>query len=142
MAIFVVFGGLWASGCVWLVLHLFFARPGDFGAIEHPWQPFILRLHGWTAMGSVFLLGWVTAQHVSDRWPQMTKRLSGLAIASVATILALTGYALYYTTDGLHDVAATVHEVLGGAAVIFALVHWRHYRGSRSALRWAGKRAA
>ena len=27
-------------------------------------------------------------------------------------VLVLTRYALYYTTEGFHDVAATVHEVL------------------------------
>jgi fucose 4-O-acetylase-like acetyltransferase len=123
------FGALWLSGCEWLVLHYFFAQPADFG--QHPWAPLILRIHGWIAVAAVFLLGWLTAQHVSDRWRQMIKRVSGVGIASVAAVLALTGYALYYTTDRLHDVAGTVHEVLGGAAILLALAHWRPHRRTR-----------
>ena len=92
-----------------------------------------LRIHGWIAVVSVFLLGWVTARHVSDLWPQTIKRVSGIAVAGVAIILALTGYALYYTTDRLHDVAGIVHEVLGMTAVLFALTHWRRYRPPVSA---------
>jgi branched-subunit amino acid ABC-type transport system permease component len=61
----------------------------------------------------------------------MVKRVSGVAIASVAAILAATGYALYYTTDRLHDLAAAAHEVLGGAAILLALVHWRPHRRAR-----------
>lgn len=125
------FGALWLSGCYWLVLHYFFARPSDFGPVQHPWAPLILRIHGWIAVAGVFLLGWLTARHVSDRWPHMIKRASGVAVASVAAALALTGYALYYTTDGLHDAAGVAHEVLGGVAILFALVHWRRHRLAR-----------
>jgi len=133
-AVFVAFGALWVTGCYWLVLRYFFARPSDFGPVQHPWGPVILRIHGWIAVLGVFLLGWVTARHVSDRWPQMIKRVSGIAMASVAAILGLTGYALYYTTDRLHDAAGVAHEVLGVAALLFALTHWRRYRpaGRRS----------
>jgi hypothetical protein len=128
LAVYATFGTLWAGGCIWLVLNYFFARATDFGAIQNPWAPLVLRFHGWIAVGSVFLLGWVTARHVSDRWPQMIKRASGLAIAGAATLLALTGYALYYTTDGLHDAAGAVHEAVGAVAVLFGLVHWRRVR--------------
>jgi hypothetical protein len=131
LAVMLTFGALWLTGCYWLLLHYFFARPSDFGPVQHPWAPTILRMHGWIAVAAVFLLGWITARHVSDRWPQMIKRVSGVGIASVAAILALTGYALYYTTDHLHDLAAATHEVLGGAAVLLALAHWRPHRRAR-----------
>jgi hypothetical protein len=127
-AVMVTFGALWLSGCFWLVLHYFFAQPSDFGPVQHPWGPVILRIHGWIAIASVFLLGWVTARHVTDRWPQMTKRPSGIAIAGVAAVLGITGYALYYTTDRVHDAAGVTHEVIGAAAFLIALTHWRRHR--------------
>ena len=127
----VAFGALWVTGCYWLVLHYFFAQSSEFGPVQHPWEPAILRIHGWIAVSGVFLLGWVTARHVSDRWPQMIKRVSGIAMASVAAVLGLTGYALYYTTDRVHDAAGVAHEVIGVAALLFALTHWRRYRPSR-----------
>jgi len=127
-AVIVAFGALWLTGCLWLVLHYFFAQPSDFGAVENSWSPAILRIHGWIAVSGVFLLGWITARHVSDRWPHMIKRASGISMATVAAILALTGYALYYTTDRLHDAAGVAHEIIGVAALLFALTHWRRYR--------------
>jgi hypothetical protein len=130
-AVIVAFGALWLTGCLWLVLHYFFAQPSDFGPLENPWSALILRIHGWIAVSGVFLLGWVTARHVSDRWPQMVKRTSGISMATVSVILALTGYALYYTTDRLHDSAGVAHEIIGVAAFLFALAHWRRYRPSR-----------
>jgi hypothetical protein len=130
-AVLLIFGSLWLTGCFWLVLHFFFARPSDFGPVQHPWAPVILRLHGWVAVGGVFMLGWLTASHVTDRWPHTVKRVSGVAIAGLGVVLAVTGYALYYTTDRIHDSAGFVHEVLGGAAVLFALTHWRRYRVAR-----------
>ncbi|HUI62625.1 MAG TPA: hypothetical protein VLX90_20520 [Steroidobacteraceae bacterium] len=131
--IFVVFGTLWGTGCYWLVLHSFFARPSQFGPAQHPWEPGVLRVHGWLAVASVFLLGWITARHVSDRWYQSARRTSGLAMVGIAALLALTGYALYYTTDALNDWAALVHEALGVPAILFALIHWRRYRVSAAA---------
>jgi hypothetical protein len=49
-------------------------------------------------------------------------------MAGVAAVLALSGYALYYTVDNLHDFAAIIHELIGAAAILFALTHWRRYR--------------
>jgi len=119
------FGSLWLGGAYWLALHFFFSKPSDFGALEHPWAPSVLKAHGWIAVASVFLLGWVTARHVSDRWSQSAKRTSGIAIVGVAAVLAVTGYALYYTTDHLHDLAGLAHEVLGAGAILLALAHWK-----------------
>jgi hypothetical protein len=123
-----IFGALWLSGCAWLVLHFFFSQRSDFGPVESPWSPTLLRVHGWIAVVSVFLLGWVTARHVSDRFFQAQRRVSGLSMVTLAVILALTGYGLYYTTGHLHGVAAIVHETIGGLAVLFALVHWTRRR--------------
>ncbi|HZO23466.1 MAG TPA: hypothetical protein VFB37_13265 [Steroidobacteraceae bacterium] len=137
MAIYIVFGALWVSGCLWLLLHEFFTHPGDFGPLPNPWEPAVLRLHGWIAVTAVFLLGWITARHVSDRWGQTIKRPSGLAVVGVAVVLVLSGYALYYTTDGLHDIAAAAHEMLGAAGLLFALLHWRRYRPRTAARKLA-----
>jgi hypothetical protein len=137
-AVIVTFGLLWASGCWWIVLHHFFMSITDFGPTPHPWAPIVLRIHGWLAVGGVYLLGWISAAHVCERWAGMVKRTSGVAMATLAGLLLITGYALYYTTDRLHDGAGFVHQVLGVAAILFALTHWRRYRAVRRSRLLAG----
>src|SRR5262245_46370698 len=97
---------LWVSGCVWMILNYFFATNGEFGPVPHPWQPGVLKMHGWIAVLSVFLLGWISSGHILERWRQPRNRLSGFSLAGLAILLTATGYALYYTTDQLHTVAA------------------------------------
>ncbi len=124
---------LWLSGCAWLAAHYFFAQVTDFGVLPHPWEAPLLHLHGWLGGAGVFLLGFVTARHVTDRCLQPIRRLSGWSMVGVAALLLLTGYALYYTTGGVHDGAALLHEVIGAPAILFAITHWR--RGAAAAAR-------
>ena len=116
---------LWLSGCAWLIAHYFFPAATDFGPAPNPLEPWLLRIHGWVAVGGVFLFGWITSEHISDRWRKPQNRLSGLSLAAFVSILTVSGYALYYTTDHLHDVSAALHEVLGALVIVFALTHWR-----------------
>jgi hypothetical protein len=115
---------LWTSGSAWLVAHFAFPTLTEFGPAPNPWEPVLLRIHGWVAVGGVFLLGWITAGHISDRWRRARNRVSGFSLAGLAVVLTVSGYGLYYTTDRLHDVAAVIHEVVGAAAIVFALTHW------------------
>lgn len=115
---------LWLSGIVWLVLHYGFAQHTAFGPLPNPWEPGVMRVHGLLAVGGVFLLGWITAGHVSERWRNRARRSSGLLLATSAAVLISSGYALYYTTGSPHEVAALAHEALGVAVLIVALAHW------------------
>lgn len=121
----VVFGILWLTGCLWLVLHGFFSQKTAFGDLPNPWQPSVIQVHGWAAVAGLFLLGWISSGHIVDRWSLYRSRPSGPLLAALALLLVLSGYALYYTTDHLHDAAAVIHEVLGVAGILFAIVHWR-----------------
>src|SRR5882724_6571020 len=121
LASFVTFAALWMSGCLWLVLHLGFAQQTQFGPSPNPWEPALLRVHGWLAVGGVFLLGWISAAHVSERWTGPRRRPSGIFLTVLAALLIVSGYALYYTTERLHDIAATTHEWVGAAAILTAL---------------------
>ncbi len=123
-ALYGVFGILWVSGAAWLVAHLAFPEQTSFGPAPNPWEPAILRIHGWVAAAGVFLLGWITSRHIVDRWPIHRRRPSGLFLSALGTLLVLTGYALYYTTDRLHGLASTTHEILGGAGIFLAVIHW------------------
>ena len=116
---------LWLSGGAWLVAHFGFPATTDFGPAPNAWEPGLLRVHGWLAVGGVFLLGWISAEHISDRWRRSRNRISGFSLTGFAAVLTLSGYALYYTADRLHDVVALAHEILGAVVIVFALIHWR-----------------
>ncbi|HWJ35619.1 MAG TPA: hypothetical protein VNR70_10130 [Steroidobacteraceae bacterium] len=124
-AIYAVLGALWLSGCLWLALDQFFARPGQFGPMPHPWQPAILLIHGIVAIAGMYLLGWVTARHVLKWWPGRLRRVSGTTLATLLVLLVVSGFALFFLSDdrGLRA-AALSHDALGLIVTVFGIQHW------------------
>jgi hypothetical protein len=131
LTVFAACALLWLSGVLWLVLHFGFEQHTQFGPLPNPWEPAVMRLHGLLAVGGVFLLGWMAAGHVLTRWSSARNRISGLALAGSAALLIASGYALYYTTGTLHEVASRTHEWLGTASLLAALAHWWRIRTTR-----------
>lgn len=129
--IYSVCGLLWLTGVFWLVLHYEFQGHNEYGDLPNPGEPVLMRLHGLLAVAGVFLCGWLTAAHVTPRWSIGRNRTSGLALASCVVVLVVSGYALYYTTGGVHTQASTLHEVLGVLALVAALAHWMRNGGPR-----------
>jgi len=115
---------LWISGALWLLVHLAFPDRNEFGPLPNRYEAPLMRLHGLVAVAAVFLFGWVVASHVSARWSAATNRRSGLSLLGCASVLLLSGYALYYTSGPFHDAAGALHEWVGLAAIGFALAHW------------------
>jgi hypothetical protein len=123
-AIYSIAALLWLSGAVWLVLHYILQQSTPFGPLPNPWEAPLMRAHGLVAVCAVFLIGWVTAAHVTTRWTSDRNRRSGLALGITALLLVFSGYALYYTTGLPHDAAALAHEVVGVFAPLAAVAHW------------------
>jgi len=122
---------LWLSGALWLLAHYAFPAHNEFGALPNPAEAPLMRIHGLVAVLAVFLFGWVGSGHIRARWSAAANRLSGLWLLGFATLLVLTGYALYYSTGGLHAGAALAHQLLGLVAIAAALMHWRRIRSGR-----------
>jgi hypothetical protein len=130
MAVYVVGTLLWLSGAVWMLLHYAFPQRSDFGALPNPAEAPLMRIHGLIAVGGVFLIGWLSAVHVSTQWSKERNRRSGLTLGASALLLILSGYALYYTTGSPHDTAGIFHELLGILSPAAALLHWWRNRAS------------
>ena len=125
LAIYLVFGALWLSGCAWLVLDRFFGSRGQFGLMPHPWEPAVLLVHGIVAILSMYLLGWVTARHVLQWWPGGLRRVSGGTLSAFILFLALSGFALFFAGDDRwQHLAAITHDGLGLGITVFAVQHW------------------
>ena len=123
-AVLGVFALLWLSGALWMLLHHFFPGHNEFGPLPNTYEALLMRLHGLIAVVAVFLLGWLGASHMLARWSAWAGRPSGLWLLGSALVLIVSGYALYYTSGGVHEAGGVLHEWLGLGALAIALIHW------------------
>jgi len=97
--VYVIAGGLWLSGGLWLLFHYFLRRMTEFGFEAHPLEAWWLRLHGAFAFATLWLVGFLSARHIVSGWASGRRRLSGLTMLGAIGVLVLTGYLLYYLGD-------------------------------------------
>jgi len=123
---------LLVTGLAWLALH--YSIGAGAGELPHPLEAWCLRLHGLAAMLGVFMLGALAAAHVpqgwrlSRRWQLRRQQRTGLLLCSLAALLVLTGYLLYYfAPEDLRPALGWAHAVAG---VAMAGLTVRHRRGS------------
>jgi hypothetical protein len=130
LTIYVVFGGVWLTGCLWLALHMYFETPDEFGVARHPWEPTLLWVHGVLSIALAYVFGWIMARHASEAWRQHKRRISGGLLTGVAAVLSISGFLLFFSTsDALQLQTARVHEVIGVLVTLFAIEHWRVLNG-------------
>jgi len=123
--IYLLLGGLWLSGALWLALDQFFTSRGPFGKTPHPWEGPVVLLHGIIAVASLYLLGWISAQHVTHWWPKRLRRVSGICLCAFLAVLIVSGFALFFITDDhWQSIAAVVHEISGLVLTPIAVQHW------------------
>jgi hypothetical protein len=133
VVVYCVLGGVWLSGCGWLYLDQYCSRREAFGITPHPWEGPTLLLHGVIAIASMYVLGWLTARHITPWWRTRQRRLSGATLSAVLALLVLSGFALFFLSDDAWQRACAVaHDVLGLGVTVFAIQHWffagRHRR--------------
>jgi hypothetical protein len=134
LAVYVVCTLLWATGIAWLLLDQFFARQEQFGHTPHPLESPLLLAHGILAIGSAYLLGWVSARHVLLWWTTGLRRVSGALFATLLALLAVTGFVLFFVSSDLGQRCTQLsHEALGVVIVLFALQHWLFGRRGQTA---------
>src|SRR5277367_6441974 len=122
VAVYLIVGVVWATGCLWLYLDQFQARRDQFGITPHPLESPILLVHGIVAILSMYLFGWIGARHILRWWAGGLRRVSGSALAAVLAVLIISGFALFFLIDDrLQHLAAVIHEVLGLAVTVFAI---------------------
>lgn len=128
--IYVGFGGVWLSGCGWLILQFFFETRDEFGVTRHPWEPTLLWIHGALSIAIVYLLGWIMARHASEAWRQRKRRVSGGLLTLIVAVLSVSGFLLFFLSDeDWQAQSARVHEVVGLLITLFAIEHWRVLNG-------------
>lgn len=112
------------SGAVWLVLHYFLAKPSEFGPAVHPWEPWLLRVHGGAAMVGLIIYGSLMPIHIRRAWAIRRNIVLGITVLVVMLLLTLTGYLLYYAGgEETRPVISILHWVLGVAVPVILFWH-------------------
>jgi len=111
------------SGSGWLLGHYLLRAPGAEAA-PHPSEVWWLRLHGAAMIGFLVCFGALLTRHVPLGWRERSNRGTGVAMVSLVSLLALTGYALYYLVDDTERAWASVaHWSLGLIAAAALVLH-------------------
>lgn len=103
-------------------------EPADeFAIVNHPLQPWVLKLHIVSAPFLIFAIGMITMRHI---WPHFKSgwkrgRRSGIGSALFATPMVVSGYLLQALTSAEWlRVLGLVHLALGLVFAIAAGIHF------------------
>jgi hypothetical protein len=124
---------LLTSGLAWAWLH----RLDEAGTPGGSWRelkPWLMKAHGFAALGFVLLLGTLLPVHVRHSWHARRNRANGAFFLSAITLLTLTGYLLYYLGDErLRAWCSDIHFWLGAAIPLLLVWHiWSGHRAIRT----------
>lgn len=119
--LYLSFGILWGSGALWLLVQWF--KDPELGAARTLLQTFVMKLHGAAMLIFLAMLGTLFT-HVRRGWILKANRLSGGFNIGLNSLLALTGWLLYYTADeSARQWASLVHWSIGLAALPLLSAH-------------------
>jgi hypothetical protein len=124
---------LWLSGLAWLIAHYALRSSDPLGG-AHPSEPWWLRMHGAAVIGFLVAFGALLPGHIRRGWRQGLNRASGLAMITVAAILTLSGYGLYYVvSDEWRGWTSLIHWTIGLSSALVLALHV--FRGKRQVAR-------
>ena len=122
--LYIIGGGVWLSGGLWLLFHYFLVKQGEFGPTINPLEPWWLKVHGAFAFAALWLFGLLWGVHITRLWKANQRRWSGVLLTTVFALLVLTGYLLYYVADErARPSISTMHWVIGLACPVFFFWH-------------------
>ncbi len=123
---------LLATGVAWLVLHYGAATDG----LPNPLEAWLMRAHGLASFAALFTLGALAASHVPHGWRLSSRRnfahqrWTGLALCTLAALLALSAYLLYYFAPELvRPALGWTHSLAGIGMAVVVTRHARQHVG-------------
>jgi hypothetical protein len=106
------------SGLAWAFVHYFGDAAGVDSRAALAFNAFTMKLHGGAAMAALIVVGTLLPHHVPSGWTAKLNRKSGVTTLTIASILVLTGYLLYYVGDDTYRQLASYFHL--GAGLVFA----------------------
>ncbi|CAB3783874.1 hypothetical protein LMG28614_01749 [Paraburkholderia ultramafica] len=117
-----------ATGFAWLLAY--YGRSDE--ALPSPIEPWSMKIHGASAMGVIFAVGTMMQRHFLPGWRTGRNRAAGVAMCIALSLLAVTGYGLYYFDgDTLRWIAEWLHWGAGCVLPIALATHVVAARASR-----------
>src|SRR5579884_1366758 len=99
------------TGVAWIFAHFMLRREGE---IEHPLEPWMLRIHGFAVMIGLFMYGSLLRTHIIKGWNAHMNRATGIVLCILLFALSLSGYLLYYAgSEETRPVISVAHWVIG-----------------------------
>ena len=125
--VYVSGSALWFTGICWAwIQHL--DKAGRAGDALRQIKPWLLEIHGFSAVTFVLVLGTLLPTHVRRAWHAHKNRGNGVCFLLATGLLTLSGYALYYLgNEHWRAVTSRIHLWLGVA--IPALLLWHIFSG-------------
>lgn len=110
------------SGLVWLFFNFYLDSESPFRFLNL-WN---LKLHGLAAFGFLIVFGMILSTHISFNWRvRKNRRLSGIMLVIIFTLLILSGYVLYYSgSDDLRTFTSYFHWIVGLICTAFFITHF------------------
>jgi hypothetical protein len=133
VGIYIVSGGIWLSGCVWVIFHYFLKAEDEFGfQNQSPWEHVSVVIHAAFSFFGIWVFGMLWLTHIKTGWITRTNRLTGGTLFSVVTWLILSGYGLYYIgNSNLRGWISYAHWIVGLAALAAFFIHIFPYLSKR-----------
>lgn len=123
-AIYILFVVLLLTGLAWLALDQWVRVTGEFGPERHPAEHAALIVHGIAAYVFLMAAGALVPVHIKQGWSVGRNKASGLTVASLLGLLALSALGLYYLGgDVARNTTSIVHWAIGIGALPALLVH-------------------
>ena len=117
-------GLLLVTGLAWLGVHWFAPASIDGLPAPSPTKLWAMRLHAACALASLLAIGSLLPVHIRTAWHRRKNRWSGSVNLLVFSVLLLTGYALWYASEGaFKDWAVWLHWGLGLALPVVLVAH-------------------
>ncbi len=116
-----------ASGAVYLWMKYFMVSDEPYAVINHPLQPWVLKIHILVSPLLVFALGLIALKHVAAHLRRKVKggRRSGLLLAASAGPMVVSGYLIQVlTNEQWLRIAALTHILTGTLFALGAAAHW------------------
>ena len=130
---------LWVTGAAWWMLGRLAQGPRELDAGS--WRQRLIAAHGLGAVLFAVVLGSLVPRHVLRGWRAGANRPTGAVAVAAGALLALTGWALYYTGDErLREWIAAGH--LWGGLALPAAIAAHVLVGRRGRRRRLARRAA